>query len=252
MKLELARPIAFVDLETTGIDYAKDRIVEIAVVKVLPDGNVIEKSDRINPEIPIPPASSAIHGIKDEDVKDKPAFAKVAKNYFLFLENCDLAGYNSNRFDYPFLVEEFHRAQILFDVTDRKFVDVQRIFHKMEPRNLEAAYRFYCEKKLDGAHAALNDARATFEVLKSQLDKYGELKNDVDFLHRVSKDGDFADMGRRMYIEHGKEKFNFGKYKGQVVEEVFRREPQYYDWIMKADFPMDFKQKVTLIRERIK
>jgi DNA polymerase-3 subunit epsilon len=253
MELKLIRPLAFVDLETTGTNFVKDRIVEIAVLKLMPDGNVHEKQTRINPQVPIPPQVTAIHGISDNDVKDAPTFEQIAKTYFLFLDECDLAGFNSTRFDFPILLEEFHRAGIIFDVSTRKFVDVQRIYHLMEPRNLTAAYKFYCERELIDAHTAMADVKATFEVLKAQLDRYPEnLKNEIDFLHELSKDGDYVDLGKRMYFENGVETFNFGKHKGRQVIEVFRVEPSYYDWLLKGEFPMDFKEKIKMIREKMK
>ena len=252
MNLNLSRPIAFVDLETTGVDFAHDRIVEIAVVKVYPDGEVIEKCDRVNPGIPIPPGATAVHGIKNEDVKDCPSFGKLAAEYADFISDADLAGFNSNRFDFPFLLEEFLRNGVQTDFSQKKFIDVQRIFHQMEPRNLEAAYMKYCGQKLEGAHGAAADARATYEVLKAQLDVYPEkLRNDISFLHNISSDGNFADMGRRMIIDNGVEKFNFGKHKGKAVVDVFRSEPNYFDWIMKSDFPLDFKEKLKAIRQRM-
>ncbi len=253
MKLNLTRPLVFVDLETTGTDYARDRIVEIAAVKLLPDGNVVEKEDRVNPTIPIPAEATTVHGISNDDVKDAPTFAQVAKDYYLFLNECDLAGFNSNRFDFPFLAEEFLRAGVYFNADDRKFIDVQRIFHNMEKRSLEAAVKFYLHREHEGAHGAGADARATMEVLQAQLDRYPEaLKNDTQFLHNISKDGDYVDFGRKMYYDKGVEKFNFGKHKGVPVEEVFRREPGYYDWLMKSDFPLDMKEKLKMIRERMK
>lgn len=251
MNLNLTKPIVFVDLETTGTDFAKDRIVEIAAIKVMPDGAVTEKCDRVNPTVPIPAGASAIHGIYDADVKDCLTFKQLAPAYATLLADADLAGYNSNRFDFPFLVEEFLRAGVSFSVTGKKFVDVQRIFHNMERRNLEAAYKFYCGKPLEGAHGALADTRATFEVLKAQLDRYEELKNDVGFLHEFTKDGDFVDLGRKLYIDKGVAKFNFGKHKGVSVTEVFKKEPQYFDWIMKSDFPLDFKEKLKAIKEAV-
>ncbi len=253
MELVLSRPLAFVDLETTGVNFAKDRIVEIAVLKLMPDGNVHEKQTRVNPLIPIPAAVTAIHGITDEDVKDAPTFEQIAKQYFIFLDECDLAGFNSTRFDFPILLEEFHRAGVVFDVTARKFVDVQRIYHNLEPRNLAAAYRFYCKKELTDAHSAMADVKATYEVLKSQLDHYpGVLQNNVEFLHEFSKDGDFVDLGKRMYYENKIEMFNFGKHKGKAVTEIFKIEPSYFDWLMKSEFPLDFKEKIKSIRERMK
>lgn len=253
MELVLSRPLAFVDLETTGVNFAKDRIVEIAVLKLMPDGNVHEKQTRVNPLIPIPAAVTAIHGITDEDVKDAPTFEQIAKQYFIFLDECDLAGFNSTRFDFPILLEEFHRAGVVFDVSARKFVDVQRIYHNLEPRNLAAAYRFYCKKELTDAHSAMADVKATYEVLKSQLEHYpGVLQNNVEFLHEFSKDGDFVDLGKRIYYENKIEMFNFGKHKGKAVTEIFKIEPSYFDWLMKSEFPLDFKEKIKSIRERMK
>lgn len=253
MELQLIRPLAFLDLETTGTNVAKDRIVEIAVLKLMPDGNMHEKESLVNPQMPIPAAVTLIHHISDADVKDAPTFEQIAKTFFIFLDDCDLAGFNSLRFDLPILLEEFHRAAVIFDLSNRKLVDVQRIYHTMEPRNLTAAYKFYCEKNLEDAHSAMADVRATFEVLKSQLDRYGAaLKNDMDFLHQFSKDGDFVDLGRRMYFDNGIETFNFGKHKGKVVTDVFKLEPSYFDWIMKSEFPMDFKEKIRNIKDRMK
>lgn len=253
MELLLQRPLAILDLETTGTNLAKDRIVEIAVIKIMPDGNIHEKETLINPMMPIPASVTAIHNIGDDDVKDAPTFEKIAKTFFIFLDDCDLAGFNSIRFDLPILLEEFFRAGVVFDLTNRKLIDVQRIFHLMEPRTLTAAYKFYCTKTLEDAHSAMADVKATFEVLKSQLDRYPDaLKNDMDFLHDFSKDGDFVDLGRRMYFDNGIETFNFGKHKGKAVVEVFKIEPSYYDWIIKSEFPMDFKEKVRVIRDRMK
>ena len=253
MELQLTRPIAFIDLETTGTNVVKDRIVEIAAIKVMPDGNIHEKETRVNPQMPIPAAVTLIHKITDEDVKDAPTFSQIAKAFYIFLDDCDLAGFNSIRFDLPILLEEFHRAGVIFDISNRKLIDVQRIYHQMEPRSLTAAYRFYCEKNLEDAHSAMADVRATFEVLKSQLDRYGEaLRNDTTFLHEFSKDGDYVDLGKRMYFENQIEIFNFGKHKGKAVVEIFKVEPSYYDWIMKGEFPMDFKEKIRNIRERMK
>jgi DNA polymerase-3 subunit epsilon len=249
--IKINKALAVVDLETTGTDYAKDKIVEIAVIKLLPDGTVQEMIDRINPGIPIPKSSSDIHGIKDEDVKDCPKFSDVAVLYSSFMNDCDLCGFNSNRFDFPFLVEEFLKAGVNFNTDGRNFVDVQRIFHLMEPRNLGAAYKFYCEKDLVDAHSAAADARATLEILNSQLSRYPEkLKSDMNLIHNITKDGDYVDMGRKMYYDNGIEKFNFGKYKGRAVKEVFTIEPQYYDWIMRSDFPLDLKERLKAIREK--
>ena len=251
MKLNLTKPLAFIDLETTGIDTARDRIVEIAIVKVMPSREILEYSERINPGMPIPSDATAVHGISNADVKDCPSFSQVAKKYFDIMNDCDWSGFNSSRFDFPMLTEEFGRAGLVFDNTNRRMIDVQRIYHKLEPRNLTAAYKFFCEKDLTDAHSALADTRATFEILESQLDRYDStLKNDIDFLHTFTKDGDFVDSTRKMYFDKGIEKFNFGKHKGKVVTEVFRQEPNYFDWIMKSDFPLDFKEKLKEIKAR--
>ncbi|MBR5802391.1 MAG: 3'-5' exonuclease, partial [Alistipes sp.] len=226
MKLNLKRPIVFFDLETTGVDTAKDRIVEISMVKVMPDGEEIIKTRRINPQMHIPEDATAVHGITDEDVKDAPTFAQIAKSLYQFIEGCDFGGFNSNRFDLPMLVEEFLRAGVDVDFKKRKFIDVQNIFHKMEQRTLVAAYKFYCDKELDGAHSAEADTKATYEVLKAQLDRYHELQNDLAALAEFSTRGETADYaGRIIYNEKGEEVFKFGKYKGMLVSEVFRKEP---------------------------
>ena len=251
MQLNLKNPLVFFDLETTGIDIAKDRIVEISMVKVMPNGEEIVKTRRINPGMPIPPESTAIHGITDEDVKDCPKFKEIAKSLAAQIEGCDLAGFNSNRFDIPMLAEEFLRAGVDVDLNRRKFIDVQTIFHKMEQRNLTAAYKFYCNKDLANAHSAEADTMATYEVLKAQLDRYPELENDVNFLSKYSSftnNVDFA--GRMVYNEKGQEFINFGKYKGRVVEEVLKSDPSYYAWIMNGDFPLNTKKMLTEIRLR--
>lgn len=252
MELNLKKPIIFFDLETTGVDAAKDRIVEISMIKVMPDGSEETKTRRLNPEMHIPEASSAIHHIYDEDVKDCPTFKAVAKSMQAYIEGCDLAGYNSNKFDVPVLVEEFLRAGIDIDLRKTRFIDVQNIFHKMEQRTLVAAYKFYCQKDLTEAHAAEADTRATYEVLKAQLDRYpDDLQNDMDFLSEFStrtKDVDFA--GRIIYNEEGVECFNFGKHKGRPVTQVFKEEPSYYAWMMNGDFPGYTKRVITAIRLR--
>ncbi|MGN6509541.1 MAG: exonuclease domain-containing protein [Chitinophaga sp.] len=250
--LQLTRPLAVIDLETTGTNVATDRIIEIAIIKVMPDRSVQNKVKRINPGMPIPAATTAIHGITDDDVKDAPVFKQVANEYRQFLENCDIAGYNSNRFDIPMLVEEFLRAGLTFDVSNRRFIDVQKIFHLMEKRTLGAAYRFYCDKDLVNAHSAEADALATFEILEAQLVRYeAQLKADVDALAAFTKDDDFVDFARRIVMQNGVEMFNFGKYKGKPVREVLKAEPQYYDWMMKADFPLNTKQKLSEIYTRM-
>lgn len=250
-QLQLQRPIAFFDLETTGIDSAKDRIVEIAVVKLMTDGQRISWVRKINPEMPIPAESSAIHGIYDDDVKDAPAFKHVAHELKQFLQNCDLGGYNSNKFDIPVLAEEFLRAGIPVDFKERKFVDVQQIFFKKEARTLSAAYAFYCNKEMENAHSAEADVLATVSVLEAQLDKYSDLVNDVPALHEYTGGDEFVDYARRMILKNGVPVFNFGKYKGIAVEEVFRKEPQYYDWMMNADFALHTKQMISEILNKM-
>ena len=251
MELKLKRPIVFLDLETTGVDPAKDRIVEISLVKVQPDGSKEVKTRRINPGMPIPPESTAIHGIADDDVKDEPRFEQIAKSLAAYMEGCDLAGYNSNRFDIPVLAEEFLRAGVDVDLKKRRFIDVQNIFHKMEQRTLVAAYRFYCDRELEGAHSAEADTLATYEVLKAQLDRYPELENDVEFLAKFTEQNRCADYaGRILYDKDGEEVIGFGKYRGRPVAEVFREEPGYYSWMMNGDFPMYTKKVITEIRLR--
>ncbi len=253
MQLNLKRPIVFFDLETTGVDTSRDRIVEISLVKVMPDGEEIVKTRRINPEMPIPAEATAIHHITDEDVKNEPTFRQIAKSLAQFLEGCDFGGFNSNRFDLPMLVEEFMRAGVDVDFKRRRFIDVQNIFHKMEQRTLVAAYKFYCDKDLTEAHSAEADTRATYEVLKAQLDRYADLKNDVEELAKFSTRGECADYaGRILYNEKGEEIFGFGKYKGRTVEEVFRLEPSYYAWMMNGDFPLYTKKVISEIRLRMK
>jgi DNA polymerase-3 subunit epsilon len=253
MELNLKRPLVFFDLETTGVDTAKDRIVEISMVKVMPDGEEIVRTRLINPQMHIPEDATAVHGITDEDVKDQPTFAQIAKSLSQFIEGCDFGGFNSNRFDLPMLVEEFLRAGVDVDFKNRKFIDVQNIFHKMEQRTLVAAYKFYCNKDLTDAHSAEADTRATYEVLKAQLDRYSELQNDVAALAEFSSRGETVDYaGRIVYNDKGEEVFNFGKYKGVKVSEVFQREPSYYDWMMNGDFPLYTKKVITEIRLREK
>ncbi|MEC5142838.1 3'-5' exonuclease [Chitinophaga sp. 212800010-3] len=245
--LLLKRPLAVIDLETTGTNVATDRIIEIAIIKVFPDKTTQSKVKRINPGMPIPAGSTAIHGIKDEDIKDAPTFKQAAHELKQFLDNCDLAGYNSNRFDIPLLVEEFLRVDVDFDVSKRRFVDVQRIFHLMEKRTLAAAYKFYCDKQLENAHSAEADALATYEILEAQLSRYDNLQQDIDSLAEFTREEDYIDFARRLVMQGGQEVFNFGKYKGRSVREVLKAEPQYYDWMMKADFPLNTKKKLTEI-----
>lgn len=251
MRLNLKNPLVFFDLETTGIDITKDRIVEISYVKVFPNGKEESKTMRINPERPIPPESTAIHGITDDDVKDCPTFKAVAKTLAAQIEGCDLAGYNSTRFDIPLLAEEFLRADVNIDLNRRKFVDVQTIFHKMEQRTLSAAYKFYCNKTLENAHTAAADTMATYEVLQAQLDRYPELQNDIAFLSDFSSYNNNVDFaGRMIYNDKKEEVFNFGKFKGRLVEDVLKNESGYYAWMMNSDFPLNTKQKLTEIKLR--
>lgn len=250
MELKLQKPIVFFDLETTGVNAIHDRIVEISYIKVFPDGNEESKTLRINPERHIPEQSSAIHGIYDEDVKDCPTFKQVAREIAAIFVNSDIAGFNSNYFDVPMLVEEMLRAGIDFDITKCRLIDVQNIYHKLEQRTLSAAYKFYCGKNLEDAHSAQADTRATYEVLKAQLDKYPDkLNNDVQFLSSFSKMNDNVDFaGRIIYNDKHIPVFNFGKYKGQSVEDVLARDPGYYGWMMQGDFPQNTKQVLTKLR----
>ena len=252
MKLNLKNPLVFFDLETTGTNINSDRIVEICYLKVYPNGNEETKTMRINPEMHIPEQASAVHGIYDKDVADCPTFKDVARRIAADIEGCDLAGFNSNRFDIPVLAEEFLRAGVDVDLMKHKFVDVQVIYHKLEQRTLSAAYKFYCEKNLEDAHTAEADTRATYEVLKAQLDKYPDvLENDIKFLSEYAsftKNVDFA--GRIVYDDNGVEVFNFGKYKGISVVEVLRRDPGYYSWILNGDFTLNTKNVLTKIRLR--
>ncbi|RKV89787.1 MAG: 3'-5' exonuclease [Bacteroidetes bacterium] len=249
MKLNLKNPIVFFDLETTGINVSSDRIVEITYLKVEPNGNKTSKTLRINPQMHIPEQASAVHGIYDQDVADCPAFRQVAASIAKDIEGCDLAGYNSINFDIPLLVEEFLRADVDIDLKRRKFVDVMVIFYKQEPRNLSAAYKFYCGKDLSNAHSSEADTMATLEILEAQLCRYGDLENTVDFLSEYSshnKNVDYA--GRIIYDDKKREIFNFGKYKGMLVVEVFRRDPSYYQWMMNGDFPLYTKKVITRLK----
>lgn len=252
MQLRLQRPIIFFDLETTGTNITHDRIVEISIIKVLPSGEEQERTRRINPEIPIPAEATAIHHITDADVANEPTFRQLAKSLAEIFADCDIAGFNSNRFDIPLLLEEFHRAGIVLDLSKTRFVDVQTIYHKMEPRNLSAAYKYYCGQDLEAAHSANADTRATLEVLKAQLDKYPELTNDVKALSEFSchnRNVDFA--GRLIYNDANKEVINFGKYKGQLAEDVLRRDLGYYSWVQQGDFQQNTKDAFARIRLRI-
>ncbi|TNE80392.1 MAG: 3'-5' exonuclease [Bacteroidetes bacterium] len=249
MFIDIRRPLVFFDLETTGINTTHDRIVEIYLIKLMPDGEEIHRRDLLNPGIPIPEGASKIHGIYDEDVKDQPTFKDIATDLARFLDNCDFAGFNSNRFDFPMLVEEFLRYQIEFDTENRKFIDVQRIYHVMEPRNLAAAFRYYCNKELVDAHSAKADTEATYEILKAQLGKYEQLESNLDFLHHFSGQSNLVDLaGRIVKNEAGEACFNFGKHKGKTVQQVFSQDPSYYDWMMKGDFALQTKQVLTRLR----
>jgi DNA polymerase III subunit epsilon len=248
--LKLIKPLAFIDLETTGINLGTDRIVEIAIVKILLDGTKTVKRRLLNPEMPIPKSSSDIHGITDEMVKDAPTFKQVANELKQTLDGCDIAGYNSNRFDIPLLVEEFLRVQVDFDMKGRRMVDVQKIFHQMEQRTLSAAYKFFCQKNLEGAHSAEADATATYEILEAQLERYPVLGNTVDSISKAIGEEQIVDFARRFIMDNGIEVFNFGKFKGRPVADILRSEPQYYDWMMKGDFPQHTKQKLTEIYTR--
>lgn len=248
MKLNLKRPLVFFDLETTGTNIVEDRIVEISYIKVFPDGH--EESDciRVNPGMPIPPASTAVHHITDADVADAPRFNDIAQDVMRVFDDSDIAGYNSNKFDVPLLVEEFNRANMNFVIAGRKFVDVQNIFHKMEQRTLIAAYKFYCGKDLTNAHSAAADTRATYEVLLGQLERYDNLENDVDKLAEFSASGRALDLAGRIILDNNNEPiFNFGKYKGKKVKEVFRLYPSFFAWMMQAEFPKNTKDVATRI-----
>ena len=253
MELNLKRPLVFFDLETTGVDTVNDRIVEVSMIKIMPSGEEVVRTRRINPQMHIPEQATAIHGITDEMVKDEPTFAQIAKSMAQFIEGCDFGGFNSNRFDLPMLVEEFLRAGVDVDFKRCKFIDVQNIFHKMEQRTLVAAYKFYCDKDLQDAHSAEADTRATYEVLKAQLDRYPDLQNDVASLADFSARGETVDYaGRIVYNDKGEEVFAFGKHKGRRVSDVFEQEPSYYSWTMNGDFPLYTKKVITEIRFRAK
>lgn len=263
MKLNLRNPLAFFDLETTGINISSDRIVEISVLKISPNGEEERRTDLINPGMSIPPESSMIHGIYDKDVENAPSFREIAKNLGNFLKGCDLAGFNILKFDVPMLVEEFLRADVSFDISKRKLLDAQKIFHLMEKRNLSAAYKFYCNKTLDNAHSAEADTQATYEIFKRQIELYngqtvedmqgnklGVIENDMDTIHNITFQNVVDLAGRMVLNEEGIEIFNFGKHKGKSVAEVLDKEPMYYDWIQKNDFTLDTKRKLTEIKLR--
>jgi DNA polymerase-3 subunit epsilon len=250
--LQLKKPLAFLDIEATGTNVSTDRIVEIAIVKYLPDGNRTVKRKIINPLIPIPQVCIDMHGITNEMVKDAPVFKQVANELKQYLDGCDLACYNAYRLDIPMLMEEFIRAEVDFEMKGRKLVDVQKIFHQMEQRTLSAAYKFYCGKPLEGAHGAEVDAAATAEILFAQVERYPQLGNSVDSIIKAVGEDSIIDFARRFtYDDKGTEIFNFGKHKGRTVADVLKAEPQYYDWMMKGDFPMNTKQKLTEMYTRI-
>ncbi|GHE62776.1 MAG: 3'-5' exonuclease [Bacteroidota bacterium] len=263
MQLNLKNPLVFFDLETTGINIAHDRIVELAFLKVMPNGETERKVQLVNPTIPIPEEASMIHGIRNEDVADKPTFKEIAKSLAKFLEGCDLGGFNIVRFDVPLLVEEFLRAGVDFEVSQKKLIDAQKIFFLMEQRTLSAAYKFYCGKELEGAHSAEADNEATFEVFKAQIEKYlgqpvtdasgrdlGTIENDMASIHNLVASHMVDLAGRMVYNDKNEEVFNFGKHKGRPVADVLKREPGYYDWMMQGDFPLDTKRKLTQIKLR--
>jgi DNA polymerase III subunit epsilon len=249
--IKLHKPLAFFDLETTGITVGADRIIEISILKLMPDGSKSVLTKRVNPEIPIPEGASKVHGIYDKDVANEPTFKQVAPEISAFIGNADLAGYNSNKFDIPMLVDEFLRVEIAFDMKGRRMVDVQNIFHKMEQRTLAAAYKFYCQKEIENAHSAEADIIATYEVFVAQLERYPDLAKDVDGLHQFTAMTQNVDLaGRIVYNDKKEEVFNFGKHKGRSVAEVFDKEPSYYDWMLKGDFPAETKQVLTALRLR--
>lgn len=264
MQLNLTKPIIFFDIESTGVNVGQDKIIEICLLKVFPDGKQEIRTYRINPERHIPEQATKIHGITDEDVKDRGPFKYYAKELNAFIGNSDLAGYNSNKFDIPLLVEEFLKAEVDFEISNRRFVDVMNIFHKMESRTLKAAYKFYCGKELIDAHSAEADTKATYEILLAQLDRYNGVEyedhegkittpvvNDVKALHEFTRNSNWVDMvGHLVYDSNGKECINFGKYKGRIVEEIFKNDPSYFSWMMNADFPLSTKKVITEIKLR--
>ncbi len=253
MELKLTKPIIFFDLETTGVNITADRIVEISSIKVHPGGKEESWTIRLNPEMPIPAEATAVHGISDSDVANCHTFKQIAHRLADYFQGCDIAGFNSSRFDIPMLDQEFHRAKVEFDFTRAKFIDVQTIFHKKEQRTLVAAYKFYCGKDLTHAHSAEADTRATYEVLKAQLDRYEDLPNDMSKLAEFSRQNRNVDLiGRLIYNEGGQEVINFGKYKGQLAEKVLRNDSGYFGWIMQGDFPQNTKDCFTRIKLRIK
>ena len=261
MNLKLKNPLAFFDLETTGINIANDRVVEISILKIMPNGDEEKRTDLVNPGIPIPAETSLIHGIYDDDVKDAPPFKDIAKTLVKFLEGCDLGGFNILRFDVPMIVEEFLRAGVNFDISKRKLIDAQKIFHLMEKRNLSAAYTFYCNETLENAHSAEADTLATFEIFKKQVERYdgqevldmkgnklGVIQNDMEAIHNITLQKMVDLAGRMVYNDNGEEVFNFGKHKGKRVVDILEKEPMYYNWIQKNDFSLDTKRKLTEIK----
>lgn len=264
MQLNLSKPLVFFDIESTGVNVGQDKIIEICLFKVFPDGNQEIRNYRINPERHIPEEVTQIHGITDQDVKDKPTFKELAPEINAFIGNSDLAGYNSNKFDVPILVEEFLKSGVEFDISKRKFVDVMNIFHKMESRTLKAAYKFYCQKELVDAHSAQADTLATYEILIAQLKRYKDVEyedrqgniskpvvNDVSALYEFTKNSHWVDLvGHLVYNSKGQECINFGKHKGKLAEEVFKTDPSYYSWMMNADFPLSTKKIITEIKLR--
>jgi len=253
MNLKLSNPLAVFDLETTGVNTSTDRIVEVSIHKIMPNGKSETRTHRVNPGIPIPAKTTAIHGITDEDVANEPTFADLAPNLFIFLNDCDLAGFNSNRFDVPVLVEEFHRAGYDFDVTNRNLIDIQNIFHKKEPRTLVAAYKFYCGKDLTNAHSAEADTLATYEILEAQLAKYTDLKRDAKSLSEFTTMHNAVDLAGR-FVKNDKKEivFNFGKHKGKLATEVLKKEPSYFGWMMNGDFSQNTKKVLKQIKDSIK
>ncbi|HPE39655.1 MAG TPA: 3'-5' exonuclease [Bacteroidales bacterium] len=266
MNIKLERPLVFFDLETTGLNIGKDRIIEISLLKILVDGTEISKTYKVNPEIPITEEAFAVHGVSNEDIKNAPLFKTIAHEIAEFMKDCDLAGYNSNKFDIPLLIEEFLRVDIDFDLRGVRFIDVQNIFHKMEPRTLAAAHKFYCKSEIENPHQAEADTRATFNVLKGQIEVYKGTEyvdkktgiktlfsNDVKMLSEISSDNRNVDfVGQIILDENDQEIFNFGKHKGKFVRQIFAKEPAYYDWMMKADFSRYTKKVITRIFNEIK
>jgi len=249
MNLQLRRPLVIFDLETTGISVSRDRIVEICLLKVYPDGREEIRTYRVNPECPIPAEASAVHGIYDSDVADKPTFRELAAEIHEFIKDSDFGGFNSNKFDFPMLVEEFYRVGVAFEIQKRKFVDAQRIFHQKEPRNLKAALKFYCDMDLENAHSAEADTVATWQIIKAQLERYSDLPKDLDALHEQFGQSNLADLAGRFVVDPaGVVVFNFGKHRGRPVKDVLKNEPSYYNWMMEGDFPQDTKNVLTRIR----